>query len=99
MKTTPCEYIVWSVLPCIRKQLAIYLLKKGLTQKEVADRLGVSSAAVSQYLSNKRGVMEQFNDNIHSEIEKSADELLNGKDIIEELCRICNIIKLDSKAR
>ncbi len=99
MRKTPCEYIVWNILPCIRKKLAENLLKSGLSQKEVAEKLGVSSAAISQYLSNKRGKMEKFNTKIEREIEKSARAILNGKDVIDEICRICRIIKKDKKIK
>ncbi len=93
MKRTPCEYIVWNILPCLRKRLAEVLLQKGLRQKEIAEKLGVSSAAVSQYLSNKRGKMEDFGERISREVEKSADAILRGANVTDELCRICDIIK------
>ena len=93
MKKTPCEYIVWNVLPCIRRKIAEELLSKGLKQCEVAEKIGVSSAAISQYLSDKRGKMEPMNGAIENEIKKSADAVLNGSDIISELCRICSLLK------
>ena len=93
MKKTPCEDIVWNILPCIRRKLAFNLLKMGLSQKEVAEKLEISTAAVSQYLSNKRGHMTSFTDEIEKEIAQSANNILNGDDIITELCRICTLIK------
>jgi len=93
MKKTPCEYIVWNVLPCLRKNLAEMLHQKGMSQKEVAEILGVSDAAISQYLSNKRGAGRKFNDKIKEEIARSADVLINGGDVVSELCRICSFIK------
>lgn len=68
-------------------------MEKGLSQKEVAKILGLSSAAISQYMANKRGKNFAFNGKIEKEIEKSAKLILDGKDPIEEICRICNIIK------
>lgn len=93
MKRTPCEYIVWNILPCLRKKLAEALLRKGLKQKEIAEKLGVSSAAVSQYLSNKRGLMEELGKKTAREVEKSAEAILKGGNATDELCRICAIIK------
>ena len=93
MKKTPCEYIVWNVLPCIRKHLAEALHRKGLSQREVASMLGVSDAAISQYLSDKRGSRNKFDPRVMEEIEKSADVLINGGDVVEEICRICSFIK------
>ncbi|HHF55590.1 MAG TPA: helix-turn-helix domain-containing protein [Thermoplasmatales archaeon] len=97
MKKTPCEYIVWGVLPCIRKKLAEVLYKKGLSQKEIAEMLGVSNAAISQYLSNKRGKLGKFDDEIEREIEISAEEIIKGCDVVDEMCRICRIIKRKNK--
>ena len=93
MRKTPCEHIVWNILPCIRKKIAMSLLQRGLNQKEVAQKLDVSSAAISQYLSEKRGKMVKLSKDIEKEIEKSADKILKGTDTIEELCRICMIVK------
>lgn len=93
MKKTPCEIIVWTVLPCIRKKLAENLLNKGLSQKEIAEKIGVSNAAISQYISDKRGGNVQLDDEIVNEIEKSANAILNGEDVVKEICRICKIIK------
>lgn len=97
MKKTPCEEIVWTVLPCIRKKIAENLIEKGLKQKEVAEKLGVSTAAVSQYISDKRGNTSVFNNKIEKEIKNSAEVILNGGDVIEEICRICRIIKKEMK--
>ena len=53
---TPCETIIWKSLPCIRRELAMLLISEyGLNQKEAASRLGLTEAAVSQYLIGKRG--------------------------------------------
>ena len=47
----PQEIEVWYVIPAIRKQLAKALVgEHKLPQKQVADIMGVSSAAISQYL-------------------------------------------------
>ncbi|HEC75940.1 MAG TPA: helix-turn-helix domain-containing protein [Thermoplasmatales archaeon] len=99
MKKTPCEEIVWTVLPCIRKKLAENLIGKGLKQKEVAEKLGVSTAAISQYISDKRGNTSIFDNKIENEIKKSADSILNGGDVVEEICRICRVVKKEMKMK
>lgn len=99
MKKTPCEEIVWTVLPCIRKKIAENLIEKGLKQKEVAEKLGVSTAAVSQYISDKRGNASILNNKIEKEIKKSAESILNGEDVVDEICRICKIIKKEMKMK
>jgi hypothetical protein len=93
VKKTPCEYIVWNVLPCIRKKFAEELLARDLSQREVAGIIGVSSAAISQYLSNKRGRADELDASMADEIARSVDALLAGGDITDELCRICTIFK------
>ena len=47
----------------------------GLNQKQVAELLGVTPAAVCQYLSNKRGYYNITDDDILHEIEKSIESL------------------------
>ena len=92
----PCEIILWHILPAIRKEFARGLMKNyGLNQKQVAELLGITPAAVCQYLSNKRGYYKLTDDNILNEIEKSIDILFhNGSvHIVNETCRVCTIIK------
>jgi len=49
----PCE-IAAKKVSLIKAKLARELLKRGLSQKEIAKELDVTEAAVSQYLSGKR---------------------------------------------
>jgi predicted transcriptional regulator len=49
----PCELIVWYVIPTIRAELAKEMIKLGLSQKEVSERLGITQSAVSQYVKDK----------------------------------------------
>ncbi len=95
MKKVPCEIIVWKVVPCIRRAFAISLFEKGLNQKKIADIIGVSNAAISQYLASKRGKNIEFSKKLQEEIEKSVKLILNGGDAIKEICRICEIVKKD----
>ena len=56
MKRTPCEYLLWNLLPAIRNEIARSMINDfGLTQKEAAAKLEITPAAVCMYLSNKRG--------------------------------------------
>jgi len=93
---TPCEIIVWEVLPVIRKEFAKKLVENhGFTQKKAADRLGVTEAAVSRYISGKRGTSEIIDGETLKEIKKSVNRLVegNGTTAIEEMCRICRLLK------
>tara|TARA_Y100000310_G_C20552790_1_gene748985 strand:- start:875 stop:1192 length:318 start_codon:yes stop_codon:yes gene_type:complete len=50
----PQELIVSKVLPAIRAKLAMRLKETGVTQREIAEILGLTPPAVSQYMSGKR---------------------------------------------
>ena len=96
MEKIPCEYIVWNVLPSIRKELVKSLKKNfNLSQREISQIIGLTSAAVSQYLSNKRGGIEITDEKILREIDRSAKIIYKKgqKNIHEETCRICNLLK------
>jgi len=91
----PCEIIIWYVLPGIRREITKNMIKNGLTQKEAAKKLGITDAAVSQYLSEKRGGVEIKDRKILGEIKDSAKRIVAGdkSTMMEETCRICNLIK------
>jgi len=89
--TTPQEIEAWYIIPAIRKGFVRGLIKQGLSQKDIAKKLGLSSAAVSQYLSGKRGKGVRFSRAIKSEIDKSVNILLNGGNAMKELQRICRL--------
>lgn len=93
---TPCEIIVWNVVPIIRKEFAKNLIKTyNLNQRKVAEKLGITESAVSRYVSGKRGAIEISDDNILQEIKKSAKRIAkeNSTTVIEETCRICRLLK------
>jgi predicted transcriptional regulator len=94
MKHTPCEYIVWNGLPVIRKEIAVSMIDDyGLSQKETAEKLGISPAAVSQYLSGKRGKMNITDKELCKQINKSAERIIQQGDgiLVSEICRLCKI--------
>lgn len=96
MEKLPCEYVVWNVLPSIKKELAKSINKIfNFNQKKIAKILNLTPSAISQYLSNKRGFFEITDKNILLEIDKSAKIIVeNGKSkLIRETCRICNLLK------
>lgn len=54
MKTV-FEIISQEVLPCVRAIVAKRMMENGFSQKQVADKIGVSQPAVSQYKRDLRG--------------------------------------------
>ena len=92
---TPCEIIVWKIIPVIRKEFAKSLIKDhGLTQRKAAEMLGLTEATVSRYITGKRGTKEIQDEDILEKIKESANHIFkeNGTTIIEETCKICNLL-------
>lgn len=87
-----CQHSVeieyWYVLPAIRRELAKSLKELGsLRQKEVADILGISESAVSQYLKGTRAVLELENGEdiempewLVEEITKASQSILDNRE-------------------
>lgn len=88
---SPCEVIVWGVLPSIRAALTEELVQRGLSQKEISKRLEITPAAVSQYLSKKRGYKIDVKEVIKDEIKELADNIIQGKidNVVLKTCEIC----------
>lgn len=117
----PQEVEVWYVLPAIRRELAKIMKTKSverigedgkkkehkITQKEIAQMLGVTEPAITQYLLKKkgrrsRGDQVQIPQKFLSELDKSADAMidvfekhLDNDDMFEVMTREINrIIKI-----
>jgi predicted transcriptional regulator len=96
MKRTPCEYLLWNLLPAIRSEIARCMVNDfGLSQKEAAEELEIQPAAVCMYLSDKRGKSNFKNKIFLDEIKISANNIIEdkNKDIVTETCRLCKFIK------
>jgi predicted fused transcriptional regulator/phosphomethylpyrimidine kinase/predicted transcriptional regulator len=76
----PEEIVVERFLPTLRVALARDLSERGLTQSAIADRLGVTQAAVSNYLSGDPAVEERFadNDRFQRTVERIGAGLADG---------------------
>ena len=96
MKRTPCEYLLWNLLPALRSEIARCMVNDfGLSQKEAAEKLEIQPAAVCMYLSDKRGKSNFKNKILLDEIKVSAKNIIEyeKKDIVTETCRLCKFIK------
>lgn len=95
MYSLPQEIEVWYIIPSIRRELARVLTEKyKLTFEEAGRVLGISKAAISQYLGNKRATKMKLDSKIKKEIEKSAEVIAkNEKLAVKEIIRILNLIK------
>lgn len=88
--------MMWNGLPVIRKEIAESMIHDfGLSQKETAKRLGITPAAVCQYVSRKRGRINIVDELILEEIKTSAQNIIDngGGSVISETCRICKILR------
>ena len=96
MANLPCEYILWYGIPVIRKELAHCLINNfGLNQRETAEKLGITPAAVCQYMSKKRGKIRILDKKILEKINLSAMQIVEHEEpvINSQICKICKILR------
>ena len=78
-KIMPQEIEVWYLIPALRRELAISFIKDyGLNQKKAAEILGITDAAISQYISLKRGNEIKFSKDEMNSIKKTAGEIVKN---------------------
>ena len=89
----PQEIEVWYIIPALRRELAKSMIDDfNLMQKEVAEHMCLTEAAVSQYLSSKRAKGVIFTEAVLDEIRKSAKDIVeNKKRLVPEMLRLCNL--------
>jgi predicted transcriptional regulator len=85
-----CDTMVRNLLPPMRAEMVFRLVQhKGLSQSDAAKRLGVTRAAISQYMSKKRGAGEvQISNELDSIIDRWALAVVTGESDIN-LCDVC----------
>lgn len=95
MYSLPQEIEVWYIIPSIRKELSkIFVKEYGLTLEKAGNILGISKAAVSQYLNKKRASKFKMPPKIMKEIKKSADKVVkNEKLAVAEIEKILKIMR------
>ena len=89
-----CEFIAKEVLPVVRALLARNLLKKGLTQQEIARLLGTSQPAISLCKRYLRGAKKEIveSQKVREWVNRVSSQLAKGADLEsrqEELCSLC----------
>ena len=85
-----CDTMVRNLLPPMRAEMISRLVQKqGLSQSDAAKRVGLTRAAVSQYMSKKRGASEvQISNELDSLIDRWALAVVTGESDIN-LCDVC----------
>ena len=89
----PQEIETFYVIPSLRRQLALCLKEKGMKQKDIAQLLGIDTAAVSQYLSAKRGSKITFEGKVMEEIQASAGAIKDHYSYLRETQRLLRVIR------
>ncbi len=86
----PCEIVSWQVLPAVRREIAIYLVNEMKASRKVAaQKLGLTEAAVCQYIKHKRGGTYKFNDSDLGKIKKMAEMLMENPNGFDGMCIVC----------
>jgi len=92
----PSEIVVERFLPTARAMLATALDERGFTQQQVADRLGVTQAAVSQYVRGDVTVEERFveDERMQVTVDRIADGFAEGSmDGYEALAELLALVE------
>ena len=95
MYLLPQEIEVWYIIPAVRKELAKLLTRKHeMSYEKAGSILGISKAAVSQYLSNKRANKIKLTLEVKKETAKSAKIIVgNPRAALGEMQRILKYMK------
>ena len=93
MKLLPQEIELWYVIPALRREFAMNMSTLGMKNVKIAEVLGLTKAAVSQYFSKTRAVEFKFGEEIKNEIRESVARIINGQEPRLEMQRIINILR------
>lgn len=96
MLRLPSEIVVEQVLPTLRVRLARELHEREFTQQEIADRLGVTQAAVSTYLGGEATVEERIDEHPRTDetVERIAEGFAAGEmDDYDALAEVLELIR------
>ena len=88
----PQEIEAWYVLPLIRKELAFAMKEEGFDQKKIAKLLGITPAAVSQYINKKRASDFEIENVLKKEFKFSAKEI--SQDVTKIFVEVQRLLKI-----
>ncbi len=83
------------IIPAIRGEIARELVARGHAKKEVAQILGITVAAVSQYTHRKRGVSnsEILKKKVKEIVDEIEEKKLSSEDLTIKLCELCSYVR------
>jgi len=89
----PCQVAHWYLIPAIGAKLTAELRKRGMSQRQIANALGMSEAAISHYAKGKRGADFPFDRTTAKNIGALADKIKKGAvdedGIVNGICSLC----------
>ncbi|MCK9276859.1 MAG: helix-turn-helix domain-containing protein [Methanoculleus sp.] len=86
-----CDTLARRLLPQMRAEMVYRLVnERGISQSEASKRLGISRAAISQYMSRKRGfTRKDFPGDLEVVIERWVSAIVSGEGTIT-ICDVCH---------
>jgi predicted transcriptional regulator len=87
------EVEVGLILPAVRRHLSMDLKELGMKQAEIARRLKLTKAAVTQYVKGIRGKNLTLDSKTKEEIKIAAQKITDNSNSSEELQKILNSMK------
>lgn len=95
MYQLPQEIEAKFIIPAIRRDLSKHLSKDHkISYDKIGKLLGITKAAVSQYLSEKRAAKIKLHPEVDKEVKKSGDLIFkSNSNSVKEILRILSLIK------
>ena len=81
------------ILPALRKELAICMKERGKSQKEIAQLLGVTEAAISQYMSAKRASLVSLSSKIKAAVSAAAENVSDEQSMVRETQKLLQLAR------
>ncbi|MBS3080242.1 hypothetical protein J4221_02115 [Candidatus Pacearchaeota archaeon] len=95
MHTLPQEIEVWYIIPVIRREMAMCFSREHkISYDNIASMMGLSKAAISQYIAGKRVERIKMHPKALEEVKISCNKIVKNKStVIREISRVLEIIK------
>ena len=92
----PQEIEVWYIIPALRREIAKSMIHDhNLNQKQIAELMGLTEAAVSQYINSKRAKEVDFSDSVLEEIKNSAQRIIESPNyLLQEMIRLTKLTEV-----
>jgi hypothetical protein len=89
----PQELESMHIIPAIRREYVRLMAERGMSQKEIAKKLGITEASVSHYVSEKRATKVTFDVKTLAEIRKTAEKIVGGRSPVNGTQKVCMLLR------